>query len=147
MSVDFLDETADIVCAYIGNNHVALDQLPKFIADVHRGIAAAATVQPLRVPSQQVAAGQKPAVNPKRSVFPDHIISLENGKAYKMLKPHLGRLGLTPDAYRRKWGLPASYPMTAPDYAEARSENAKRIGLGNARRADRTKAAKKRSKA
>lgn len=75
MSVDFLDETADIVCAYVGNNHVALDQLPKFIADVHRGIIAAA-VQPLRVPSQQVAGEQKPAVNPKRSVFPDHISTL-----------------------------------------------------------------------
>lgn len=147
MSVDFLDETADIVCAYIGNNHVALDQLPKFIADVHRGIVAASVVQPQAAPTQHAAEGQKPAVNPKRSVFPDHIVSLENGKAYKMLKPHLGRLGLTPDAYRKKWGLPANYPMTAPNYAEARSENAKRIGLGNKRRADRTKAAKKRSKA
>ena len=72
-----------------------------------------------------------PAVNPKKSVHPDYIISLEDGKRFKSLKRHLAtHYGLTPDEYRRKWGLPADYPMVAPNYAAARSELAKKIGLG-----------------
>ncbi|WP_353937414.1 MucR family transcriptional regulator [Mesorhizobium liriopis] len=74
-------------------------------------------------------------------------MSLEDGKPYKMLKSHLGRLGLTPEAYRIKWGLPYDYPMTAPNYSRMRSEEAKRTGLGDARRQTRNKAAKKRTKA
>jgi predicted transcriptional regulator len=84
-------------------------------------------------------------VNPKRSVFPDFIISLEDGKKYKSLKRHLGVRGLTPDEYRKKWTLPADYPMVAPNYSDARSKLAKAMGLGRkpvaspARRKSRTK--------
>lgn len=115
MSEDLLDRTAEIVCAYVGNNHVALSDLPKFIADVHHGVVAAASSS--GAAALGTSDSRKPAVNPKRSVFPDHIISLEDGKPHKMLKGHLGRLGMTPEAYRVKWGLPFDYPMTAPNHS------------------------------
>jgi predicted transcriptional regulator len=72
-----------------------------------------------------------PAVPIKKSITPNHIFSLEDGKPYRTLRRHLNRLGLTPDAYRAKWSLPKNYPMTAPNYSQARSELAKKIGLGN----------------
>ncbi|QKD05338.1 MucR family transcriptional regulator [Mesorhizobium loti] len=81
-------------------------------------------------PVAPVVEPQTPAVNPKRSVFPDHIISLEDGRKLKSMKRHLGLLGMTPDQYRAKWGLPHDYPMVAPNYSNRRSAMAKAIGLG-----------------
>jgi predicted transcriptional regulator len=121
-----IDMTADIVSAYVGANTLAPSDLPGFIRQVHsalaelaRGEAAAPPAEPLR-----------PAVSIRRSITPDHLISLEDGRAYKLLKRHLATLGLTPQAYREKWGLPKDYPMIAPTYAAARSMLAKTLGLG-----------------
>lgn len=116
--------TADIVSAYVSNNPVQAADLPDLIASVSGSVAA------LGQPQTVEASTPAPAVNPKRSVHPDFIISLEDGQKYKTLKRHLGVRGLTPEAYREKWGLPANYPMVAPNYAAARSELAKSMGLG-----------------
>ena len=121
-SANFLELTADIVVAYVSNNSVQAANLSEFIASVHGAVSGlgASAVEP----------AQEPAVNPKRSVFPDYIISLEDGRKFKSMKRHLGLLGMTPDEYRTKWNLPRDYPMVAPNYAAARSELAKKIGLG-----------------
>lgn len=116
--------TADIVSAYVSNNPVQAADLPNLIANVSGSVAA------LGQPQTVEASTATPAVNPKRSVHPDFLISLEDGQKYKTLKRHLGVRGLTPEAYREKWGLPANYPMVAPNYAAARSELAKKSGLG-----------------
>jgi predicted transcriptional regulator len=117
--------TADIVAAYVANNPVPAANLAELIATVHGAVAGLSdTAEPIGPP-------QSPAVNPKRSVHPDYIISLEDGKRFKSLKRHLStHYGLTPDAYRAKWGLPHDYPMVAPNYAASRSELAKKMGLG-----------------
>ena len=101
--------TAEIVSAYVANNSVQAGNLPALIASVHTAVAGLGAP---RVPEAPI-----PAVNPKRSVFPDHIICLEDGKRFKSLKRHLGLLGMTPDEYRTKWNLPRDYPMVAPNYA------------------------------
>ena len=103
--------------------------LPNLIADVHNALARiGATVE--EAPAEK----QKPAVNPKRSVHDDYIICLEDGKKFKSLKRHLmTHYGMTPEQYREKWGLDASYPMVAPNYAAARSQLAKEMGLGRKR--------------
>jgi predicted transcriptional regulator len=121
---DQLELVADIVKAYVSNNALRAGELPKLIADVSASLSA------LSAPPAAPAMELTPAVNPKRSVFADHILSLENGKPFKSLKRHLSTLGMTPDDYRRKWGLPSDYPMVAADYASKRSELARRIGLG-----------------
>ncbi len=117
---------ADIVSAYVGNNALPVGQLPEVIRTVYSAIA---TLQdPLAAPWREAA---KPAVPIKKSVTPDYIICLEDGKKLKMLKRHLRTTyKLTPDAYRQKWGLPPDYPMVAPNYAAQRSAFAKKIGLG-----------------
>ncbi|MDG4898172.1 MucR family transcriptional regulator [Mesorhizobium sp. WSM4976] len=117
--------TADIVSAYVGNNPVPVASLPDLIQSVNSSLAnigqAVEPEKPL----------QNPAVNPKRSVFPDYIICLEDGKKFKSLKRHLdAHYGLTPDEYRAKWGLKSDYPMVAPNYAAQRSALAKSSGLG-----------------
>ncbi|MDG4854080.1 MULTISPECIES: MucR family transcriptional regulator [unclassified Mesorhizobium] len=117
--------TADIVSAYVSNNPLPVSGLPDLIASVYSsltGIGHATAVE-----QQQ----QEPAVNPKRSVFPDYIVCLEDGKKFKSLKRHLSTdHGLTPDEYRARWGLKPDYPMVAPNYAAQRSELAKASGLG-----------------
>ena len=121
-----LEMTADLVAAYVSNNAVPVGELPDLIASVNASLTRLGT--PVEAPASQA---QTPAVNPKKSVFPDYIISLENGKRFKSLKRHIGvTYGLTPAQYREKWNLPASYPMVAPNYAAARSELAKKMGLG-----------------
>lgn len=120
--------TADIVSAFVGGgNTVAADDLPNLISRIHStltGLGGAAEEE----------TKQEPAVAPNRSVKPDYIICLEDGKKLKMLKRHLNvAFGMTPDQYRAKWGLPADYPMVAPNYAETRRELAKKIGLGTKR--------------
>ncbi len=120
----FVELTADIVAAYVSNNPVPADNLSELISTVHNAVAKISN------PEAPEAEKPTPAVNPKRSVFPDYIICLEDGKRFKSLKRHLTLHGLTPAEYRAKWGLPADYPMVAPNYAAARSELAKKMGLG-----------------
>lgn len=125
---ELLELTTEIVAAHVGNNPVAAADLPNLIQEIYRTLAAVGT-------SAVVAEKPKPAVPIKRSVFPDYIICLEDGKKLKMLKRHLKTAyNMTPEEYRERWGLAADYPMVAPNYAERRSNLAKEIGLGTARR-------------
>lgn len=118
---------ADVVAAYVGNNSIRPAELPSLIADVHAAFVKAGGD---KVGEAEVEK-QKPAVNPKRSVFPDYIICLEDGKKFKSLKRHLmTHYELSPEQYREKWDLDPNYPMVAPNYAEARSSLAKQMGLG-----------------
>jgi len=123
---DLLRMAVDIVSAYVGNNSVPANQVPDIINTVYNSLNG--------LNGQPVAgAGEplKPAVSVRRSVTPEYIICLEDGKKLKMLKRHLrASYGMTPDEYRTKWGLPPDYPMVAPNYAEQRSAFAKKIGLG-----------------
>jgi predicted transcriptional regulator len=123
-STDLLGLTADIVAAYIQNNATPMAGLPDLIASVNSALSG--LVQPVAAPTPALT----PAVNPKKSVFPDYIVSLEDGRKFKSMKRHLGLLGMTPDQYRAKWGLARDYPMVAPSYAAQRSVLAKSIGLG-----------------
>ncbi|RUV00536.1 transcriptional regulator [Mesorhizobium sp. M1A.F.Ca.IN.020.03.2.1] len=121
--IDLVGLTADIVSAYVAKNALPVSGLPDLIASIHTslsGIGQGTAARP----------EQEPAVNPKRSVSPDHIVCLEDGKKFKSLKRHLALHGLTPDEYRAKWGLKPDYPMVAPNYAAQRSELAKASGLG-----------------
>ena len=124
MSDEVLNLAAQIVSAHIAHNSVAAQELPALIRSVYTTLAqAGAPVVETEKP--------QPAVPVKKSVFPDYIVCLEDGKKLKMLKRHLqSRYGLSPDQYRDKWGLPHDYPMVAPNYAETRSALAKSIGLG-----------------
>ena len=127
---DVLGLTAQIVSAHIGKNQVAAEALPSLIQAVYRALATAGTVEAGPV-------AQTPAVPVKRSVFPDFIVCLEDGKKLKMLKRHLKTsFNMTPAEYRAKWQLPADYPMVAPNYASTRSALAKSIGLGRKRTAE-----------
>ena len=121
---NFIELTAEIVAAYIANNAVQASSLPELIATVH------ASVSGLSKPAVAPAEALVPAVHPKRSVLPDYIICLDDGKRFKSMKRHVAGLGMTPAEYRAKWGLAADYPMVAPNYAAARSELALKSGLG-----------------
>jgi len=121
--------TADIVAAHVSNNSVAVNDLPNLIQNVHSALSG--------ISSRRSApeARPEPKVAIRSSVKPDFIVCLEDGKKQKMLKRHLmTNHGMTPDEYRQKWGLPADYPMVAPNYAEQRRTLAKSIGLGTKRR-------------
>jgi len=125
-NADLLRMTAQIVASYVGNNPTPADQLGDLIASVHDSLKNVEVAKPAQ-PEQP----QKPAVPVRRSVQPDHIVCLEDGKKLKMLKRHLRTTyNMTPDEYRAKWNLPPDYPMVAPNYAAQRSEFAKKIGLG-----------------
>lgn len=127
---DLIDLAADIVSAYVSNNTVPASDLPALIAEVHRALTA--THMQLNEPEPEPL---KPAVNPKKSIFPDYIVCLEDGKKFKSLKRHLRtHYDLSPEEYREKWGLASDYPMVAPNYAAARSALAKKMGLGQQRR-------------
>lgn len=118
-----LDLTAEIVGAYVAKNPMPVSSLPELIASVSSSLVS------LTAPPVEPA--PEPAVNPKRSVHPDHIVCLEDRKRFKSLKRHLmTHHGLTPEEYRAKWNLPHDYPMVASNYAAARSELAKKMGLG-----------------
>ena len=123
---EILRMTAEVVASYLGNNMLASAQIPEVINTVYGalvGINAGG--------GEGKAEPQKPAVPLKKSITPEYIICLEDGKKLKMLKRHLRTTyGLTPDEYRTKWGLPSEYPMVAPNYAAQRSAFAKKIGLG-----------------
>ncbi|MEE8663163.1 MAG: MucR family transcriptional regulator [Acetobacter sp.] len=123
-SAVLLDLTTQIVAAHISNNSFQSEALPALIRDVYAALENAGQVAPEPEKLQ-------PAVPVKRSVFPDYIICLEDGKKLKMLKRHLqSAYGMTPEQYRERWGLPSDYPMVAPNYAERRSTLAREIGLG-----------------
>jgi len=120
-----LQFASEIVAAYVSNNPLAVDELPAMIRTVHSVLAGLGDG---RSPGQPQ---QGPAVAIAESVTDDHLICLEDGKKLKMLKRYLrSRYGLSPEEYRAKWGLPADYPMVAPNYAAQRSKLAKEIGLG-----------------
>ncbi len=122
--------TADIVASYVSHNAVDADRLPDLINAVHNSLRS--VDMPVEEPEEQPA---KPAVPVRKSVHSDYIICLEDGKKLKMLKRHLRTTySMTPDEYRAKWGLPADYPMVAPNYAAQRSSFAKQIGLGRSAR-------------
>lgn len=128
-TLDAVERTAEIVAAYVSNNTVAPADLGNLIRDVHMALAGLGN--PIVAPEPLV-----PAVPVKKSVTSDYIVCLEDGKKFKTLKRHLAiHYGLTPQQYREKWNLPADYPMVAPAYAEARSQLAKSIGLGQKREA------------
>jgi predicted transcriptional regulator len=126
---DFVGLSADVISAYVSNNSVRQGDLPALIASVHTALVGA-----VKGAQEPVVERPEPPVSIKKSVRPDYIISMEDGRPYKSMKRHLTARGLTPDEYRRKWGLPHDYPMVAPNYAAARSALAKSIGLGQKRR-------------
>jgi predicted transcriptional regulator len=124
-----IDLTAQIVAAYLGNNAVPSGDIASLINQVHAAltrVAGALAAMP--------AEALKPAVPVKRSIASDYIVCLEDGKKFKSLRRHLRTLNMTPQQYREKWGLPPDYPMVAPNYAAARSQLAKQMGLGQQRR-------------
>ncbi len=124
-----VEHTARIVEAYVSNNQVDVKDLPALIADVHAALGKVLSGEPV-AERQEL----KPAVAKHRSVMPDYIICLEDGKKFKSLKRHLRtHYSMTPEEYREKWGLAADYPMVAPNYARERSELAKKMGLGTRR--------------
>lgn len=128
--VNYVELAADIVSAYVANNSVAAVELPALINEVHTALRRVSTGA-----SEAVAEPPKPAVPIKKSITPDFIICLEDGKKFKSLKRHLRtQYDLTPEQYREKWGLAPDYPMVAPNYALARSQLAKEMGLGQQRR-------------
>lgn len=129
---------ADIVSAYVSNNHVQSVELPKLLSDVHEAIRAVSASGALAVDT-----GPPKATAPeiRRSVTSDFLISFEDGKQYKTLRRHLTLRGLSPEQYRAKWGLPPDYPMTSAAYSEQRSELARALGLGQQRRKTVAKAA------
>lgn len=121
--------TATIVAAYVSNNSISSTDLPGLIAETHAALSRAAGRS---VPQEREET--KPKIAVKKSVMPDYIICLEDGKKFKSLKRHLRtHYNLSPEEYREKWGLPPDYPMVAPNYANARSQLAKKMGLGTRR--------------
>src|SRR6478735_3572825 len=127
---NYLEAAADIVSAFVSHNSLPAGDLPALIGTVHQALntLASGAAQPA------LEEKREPAVSIKKSVQPDFMVCLEDGKRFKSLKRHLRTVyDLTPDQYRAKWGLPADYPMVAPNYAAARSELAKQLGLGQKR--------------
>ena len=130
VDTNLIDLTADIVSAYVSNNTVASTDLPGLINEVYGALQKTANAS-----SEPEPEPLKPAVPIKKSVMPDYIICLEDGKKFKSLKRHLRtHYNMTPEEYREKWDLGADYPMVAPNYAAARSELAKKMGLGQQRK-------------
>jgi predicted transcriptional regulator len=123
---EVIEMTADIVSAYVGNNSVAAADLPGLIQSVHRALAGISSGA-----ETAEAAPKEPAVPIRRSITPDYLVCLEDGRKFKSLKRHLRtKYNMSPEEYRAKWSLPKDYPMVAPNYAKARSDLAKQMGLG-----------------
>ena len=123
---ELLEMTAEIVSAYVGNNTVSAETLPSLIANIHAALSQVTTgaVEPEPEPKE-------PAVPIRKSIAPDYLICLEDGRKFKSLKRHLRtKYDMSPEEYRTKWGLAKDYPMVAPNYAKARSDLAKQMGLG-----------------
>lgn len=127
-NAELLEMTTDIVASFVANNPVPASGLPDLIETVHHTVQELASDAPAAPPRPD------PAVPISKSITPDHIICLEDGRKLKMLKRYLrSRFNLTPEEYRKRWGLPSDYPMVAPNYAKRRSAFAKEIGLGRKR--------------
>jgi predicted transcriptional regulator len=124
MSENIIGLTADIVASFVEKNSISADDLPALIKSIHH------TLTNIEAPAAPEAVVLTPAVAIKKSVTPDFIISLEDGRKFKSMKRYLAIKGMTPDQYRMKWNLPNDYPMVAPSYAAARSNLAKTMGLG-----------------
>jgi predicted transcriptional regulator len=125
----FIELTVSIVSAYVSNNSVPSGELPALIGQVHTALTRVSGAH-----SERLGDGHKPAITAKRSITPDYLICLEDGKKFKSLRRHLRtHYNLTPQQYREKWGLSSDYPMVAPNYAAARSRLAKQMGLGQQR--------------
>jgi predicted transcriptional regulator len=130
ISQSYIELAADIVSAYVSNNAVAASDLPALISEVHSALTRVSAGVAVASPDSP-----RPAVPAKKSITSDYIVCLEDGKKFKSLKRHLRtQYNMTPEAYREKWGLPPDYPMVAPNYAKARSQLAKEMGLGQQRR-------------
>lgn len=125
-----IELTGEIVSAYVSRNHMQASELPALIASVHTTLSRLGDGEPTQAASPQKAT----AAEIKKSVQHDGIVSFEDGKSYKTMRRHLTMRGLTPEAYRQKWGLPSDYPMTSAGYSAQRSALAKSLGLGNQRR-------------
>ena len=127
VSPNLVELSVDIAVAYLGSHTVALDQLPGIITSIYQAVNQASNGSPIAA----APARQEPAVPIKKSVTPEYIVCLEDGRRYKSIKRHLmNAYGLTPADYRAKWNLPADYPMVAPGYSAMRSALAKELGLG-----------------
>ena len=127
MDAEIIVLTSQIVSAYVSKNSLQASDLPALIGSVYQSLKSLDQPQA----AVEAAVDLKPAVPVKKSVTPEYIICLEDGKKLKMLKRHLSSsYGMTPDEYRAKWGLPSDYPMVAPNYAKARSDLALKLGLG-----------------
>ncbi|MEQ8246759.1 MAG: MucR family transcriptional regulator [Alphaproteobacteria bacterium] len=127
-SSELLALTTDIVASHVSNNTVAIADLPSLIQQVYAALSGLGAALPA------VVARPNPAVPIKKSIMPEYIVCLEDGKKLKMLKRHLKtRYNMSPEEYRERWGLPSDYPMVAPAYAQQRSDLAKKIGLGTTR--------------
>jgi predicted transcriptional regulator len=130
-AVDLLGLTTEIVAAHVANSAVTMEELPQLVSRVHRSLSSLGAVP------EPVVEKLQPAIPVKKSVTPDFIICLEDGKKLKMLKRHLKTAyNMTPEEYRERWNLPPDYPMVAPNYAKQRSQLAKDIGLGTRARLD-----------
>ena len=122
---ELLSLTTEVVAAFVGNNTIGVGDIPDLISGIYQALSTAGQAE------EKPAEAPVPAVPIKKSVMPDFLVCLEDGRKLKMLKRHLAtRYNLTPDEYRRRWGLPKDYPMVAPAYAAMRSELAKQTGLG-----------------
>ncbi len=127
---NYIELTAEIVSAYVSNNTVPAGEISSLINQVHAALSRVSG-KPGEAPAEPL----RPAVTVKKSITPEYIICLEDGKKFKSLKRHLRtQYNMTPEQYREKWGLGADYPMVAPNYAAARSQLAKQMGLGQQRR-------------
>ena len=127
----YIQLTANIVSAYVSNNSVPSSEIANLISQVHSALLRVSGGGQAAAPAEPL----KPAIPVKRSITSDYLICLEDGKKFKSLKRHLRtQYNMTPEQYRDKWGLPAEYPMVAPNYAAARSQLAKQMGLGQQRR-------------
>lgn len=127
IETDYVGMTADIVSAYVSSNHIDADNIAGLIKSVHASLVGLSSAEPGEV--EETFEKANPA-QIRRSITPDFLISFEDGRKYKSMKRSLSLRGLTPEAYREKWGLPADYPMVSPNYAAARSALAKASGLG-----------------
>ena len=129
-NTDTIELTADVISAYVSNNPVPVSELPSLIAQIHQSLTGLANGQ-ATTPEEKLA----PAVPIKKSITPEYIVCLDDGKKFKSLKRHLRtHCDMSPEKYREKWGLPPDYPMVAPRYAAARSMLAKKIGVGQRRK-------------
>lgn len=128
--MDPVEIAAEIVASFVGHNSLPKSELPDLIASIH---AAAKKLAEGGTTAAVVVEAPQPAVSIRKSVTPDYLICLEDGKQFKSLRRHLATLGMTPEQYRAKWDLPSNYPMVAPNYAAQRSSLAKSIGLGRSR--------------